>query len=193
MKKIAVFCGSSMGASEAYASGAQELGKELARRGLSLVYGGANVGLMGAVANSVLSEGGEAIGILPGFLKNREIAHPLLSELVIVDSMHERKAKMAELADGFIVLPGGAGTMDEFFEIFTWLQLGLHAKPCGLLNVNRYFDPLIALIAHMADENFLQEKYRTAVLVDEDPGELLNRFATYGAPDVKTYDLARRA
>ncbi|WP_080838893.1 TIGR00730 family Rossman fold protein [Cohnella massiliensis] len=193
MKKIAVFCGSSMGASEAYASGARELGKELARRGLSLVYGGANVGLMGAVANSVLSEGGEAIGILPGFLKNREIAHPLLSELVIVDSMHERKAKMAELADGFIVLPGGAGTMDEFFEIFTWLQLGLHAKPCGLLNVNRYFDPLIALIAHMADENFLQEKYRTAVLVDEDPGELLNRFATYGAPDVKTYDLARRA
>lgn len=193
MKKIAVFCGSSMGASEAYASGARELGKELARRGLSLVYGGANVGLMGAVANSVLSEGGEAIGILPGFLKNREIAHPLLSELVIVDSMHERKAKMAELADGFIVLPGGAGTMDEFFEIFTWLQLGLHAKPCGLLNVNRYFDPLIALIDHMADENFLQEKYRTAVLVDEDPGELLNRFATYGAPDVKTYDLARRA
>lgn len=193
MNKIAVYCGSSAGASDAYGEGARALGRELARRGITLVYGGANVGLMGDVANAVLEAGGRVIGVLPDFLKNREIAHPALSELIIVHSMHERKAKMAELADGFIVLPGGAGTLDEFFEIFTWLQLGLHHKPCGLLNINRYYDPLAALLDHMAKERFMQEKYRSAVLIDEDPKELLNRFLTYEPPGVKTYDVKERA
>ena len=193
MNKIAVYCGSSAGASDVYGEGARALGRELARRGITLVYGGANVGLMGDVANAVLEAGGRVIGVLPDFLKNREIAHPALSELIIVHSMHERKAKMAELADGFIVLPGGAGTLDEFFEIFTWLQLGLHHKPCGLLNINRYYDPLAALLDHMAKERFMQEKYRSAVLIDEDPKELLNRFLTYEPPGVKTYDVKERA
>jgi hypothetical protein len=193
MNKVAVYCGSSAGASDVYGEGAKALGRELARRGITLVYGGANVGLMGDVANAVLEAGGRVIGVLPDFLKNREIAHPALSELIIVHSMHERKAKMAELADGFIVLPGGAGTLDEFFEIFTWLQLGLHHKPCGLLNINRYYDPLAALLDHMAKERFMQEKYRSAVLIDEDPKELLNRFLTYEPPGVKTYDVKERA
>ncbi|REK66239.1 MULTISPECIES: TIGR00730 family Rossman fold protein [Cohnella] len=193
MNKIAVYCGSSAGASDVYGEGARALGRELARRGITLVYGGANVGLMGDVANAVLEAGGRVVGVLPDFLKNREIAHPALSELIIVHSMHERKAKMAELADGFIVLPGGAGTLDEFFEIFTWLQLGLHHKPCGLLNINRYYDPLAALLDHMAKERFMQEKYRSAVLIDEDPKELLNRFLTYEPPGVKTYDVKERA
>ncbi|MGG1313348.1 TIGR00730 family Rossman fold protein [Cohnella laeviribosi] len=192
MNKIAVYCGSSAGASDVYGEGARALGRELARRGITLVYGGANIGLMGDVANAVLEAGGRVIGVLPDFLKNREIAHPALSELIIVHSMHERKAKMAELADGFIVLPGGAGTLDEFFEIFTWLQLGLHHKPCGLLNINRYYDPLAALLDHMAKERFMQEKYRSAVLIDEDPKELLNRFLTYEPPGVKTYDVKER-
>lgn len=187
MKRIAVFCGSSTGASEVYGQGAAELGKELAARKLTLVYGGSSVGLMGTVADTVLAEGGEAIGVLPTFLENREIAHKNLSELYIVDSMHERKAKMAELADGFVVLPGGAGTMDEFFEIFTWAQLGLHRKPCGLLNINRYYDPLITLINHMADEQFLQEKFRSMTLSDTTPTGLLDQFQTYEPPAVKTF------
>ncbi len=187
MKRIAVFCGSSAGASEVYRQGAVALGKELAAREFTLVYGGSSVGLMGAVADTVLEAGGEAIGVLPGFLDNREIAHKNLSELFIVDSMHERKATMAELADGFVVLPGGAGTMDEFFEIFTWAQLGLHRKPCGLLNINHYYDPLIALFNHMADEQFLQEKFRSMVLSDTDPAGLFDQFLTYEPPAVKTF------
>lgn len=187
MNRIAVFCGSSAGASEVYTQGAVALGKELAKRGLTLVYGGSSVGLMGTVADNVLKEGGEAIGVLPAFLKDREIAHKNLTELVIVDSMHERKSKMAELADGFIVLPGGTGTMDEFFEIFTWAQLGLHNKPCGLLNINRYYDLLIAFFNHMADERFLQEKFRSMALVDNTPGGLLDQFLAYEPPTVKTF------
>ncbi|WP_410769931.1 TIGR00730 family Rossman fold protein [Fontibacillus sp. BL9] len=187
MERIAVFCGSSAGASDVYRQGAVALGKELAARGLTLVYGGSSIGLMGSVADSVLEHGGQAIGVLPVFLENREIAHKNLSQLVIVDSMHERKAKMAELADGFVVLPGGTGTMDEFFEIFTWAQLGLHSKPCGLLNINHYYDPLIAMFNHMADEQFLQEKYRSMALADTTPKGLLDQFLTYEAPAVKTF------
>lgn len=167
--------------------GATALGKELAARGLALVYGGSSIGLMGAVADSVLEAGGEVIGVLPGFLENREIAHKKLSQLYIVNSMHERKAKMAELADGFVVLPGGSGTMDEFFEIFTWAQLGLHSKPCGLLNINHYYDLLIAMFNHMADEQFLQEKYRSMALAATTPQELLDQFVTYEPPAVKTF------
>lgn len=187
MEKLAVFCGSSNGASDVYIEGAKKLGKELAKRNIVLVYGGASVGVMGAVADSVLEEGGYVIGVMPSFLKNREISHKNLSELIIVDSMHERKAKMAELADGFIALPGGPGTLEEFFEIFTWAQLGLHNKPCGLLNINHYYDPLIALFNHMSEEQFLHEKYRNMALIDSEPKGILDKFNIYEAPTIKTY------
>lgn len=187
MRNIAVYCGSSSGASGVYAESAAALGRELASRDIALVYGGSSVGLMGAVADAALSAGGRAVGVLPEFLQRREIAHKHLTELTIVGTMHERKAKMAELADGFIVLPGGAGTMEEFFEIFTWAQLGLHAKPIGLLNVGRFYDPLIALLRHMAAEGFLNERYLSAAIVESDPAALLERFQGYVAPQVKTY------
>ncbi|WDW10739.1 TIGR00730 family Rossman fold protein [Priestia aryabhattai] len=187
MKRIAVFCGSSNGASDLYIQGAKDLGKELAKRNISLVYGGASVGVMGAVADAVLEAGGHVIGVMPTFLEEREISHKNLSELIVVGSMHERKAKMAELVDGFITLPGGPGTLEEFFEIFTWAQLGLHQKPCGLLNINDYYTPLISLFNHMTEEQFLQEKYRSMALVDTEPQGLLDQFNTYQPPSVKTY------
>lgn len=187
MKRIAVFCGSSNGATDLYIKEAKKLGEEIARRNISLVYGGASVGVMGAVADSVLKFGGHVIGVMPTFLEEREIAHKNLSELIVVESMHERKAKMAELADGFIALPGGPGTLEEFFEIFTWAQLGLHQKPCGLLNINEYYTPLVSLFNHMTEEQFLQEKYRTMALVDTEPQGLLDQFHTYHPPSVKTY------
>ena len=187
MKKLAVFCGSSNGASNVYIEEAKKLGKELAKRNIALVYGGASVGVMGAVADSVLEEGGTVIGVMPSFLEKREISHKNLSELIIVDSMHDRKAKMADLADGFIALPGGPGTLEEFFEIFTWAQLGLHQKPCGLLNINHYYDPLVSLFNHMAEEQFLHEKYRNLALVDNEPKGLLDKFNSYEPPTVKSY------
>lgn len=187
MKRLAIFCGSSNGASDVYIEGAKKLGKELAKRNITLVYGGASVGVMGAVANAVLEEGGYVIGVMPSFLEKREISHQNLSELIVVDSMHERKAKMADLADGFIALPGGPGTLEEFFEVFTWAQLGLHRKPCGLLNINHYYDPLITLFNHMADEKFLHEQYRSMAIVNEEPKELLDQLSTYNPPTVKTY------
>lgn len=187
MNKITVFCGSSDGASPIYKESAKALGYELAKRDITLVYGGACVGLMGAVADAVLERGGKVIGILPGFLQGREIAHKGLTELIIVDSMHERKAKMAELADGFIALPGGPGTLEEYFEIFTWAQLGLHRKPCGLLNVNHYFDGLITMFDHMTNEKFMQESNRSKVITDTDPQGILDQFAGYVPPAVKTY------
>ncbi|MFE4426536.1 TIGR00730 family Rossman fold protein [Peribacillus butanolivorans] len=187
MKTLAVFCGSSKGASTVYLEAAKKLGKELAKRNITLVYGGACVGIMGAVADSVLEAGGKVIGVMPSFLEKREISHKNLTELIVVDSMHERKAKMAELADGFIALPGGPGTLEEFFEIFTWAQLGLHHKPCGLLNINHYYDPLVALFNHMSDEQFLHEKYRSMALVDVEPNGLLDQFNTYEPPTVKSF------
>ncbi|MED3960870.1 TIGR00730 family Rossman fold protein [Niallia taxi] len=187
MKKLAIFCGSSNGASEIYIECAKKLGKELAKRNITLVYGGASVGIMGAIADSVLNEGGYVIGVMPSFLDNREIAHKTLSELIIVESMHERKAKMVELADGFIALPGGPGTMEEFFEVFTWGQLGLHKKPCGLLNINNYFDLLINFFSHMNKQEFLQEKYLSMFMYDSEPASLIEKFQTYNPPSVKTY------
>ena len=187
MKKLAIFCGSSNGASEIYIEGAKKLGKELAKRNITLVYGGASVGIMGAIADSVLSEGGYVIGVMPSFLDNREIAHKNLSELIIVESMHERKSKMAELADGYIALPGGPGTMEEFFEVFTWGQLGLHKKPCGLLNINNYFDLLINFFNQMNKQEFLQEKYLSMLMYDSEPASLIEKFQTYNPPSVKTY------
>lgn len=187
MRKIAVFCGSSDGTSVEYKEAARRLGQELARRNIGLVYGGASVGVMGAVADAVLENGGHVTGIMPRFLEEREISHKSLTELIVVESMHERKAKMAELADGFIMLPGGPGTLEEFFEIFTWAQLGLHQKPFGFLNVNRYYDPLLTLFNHMVKEGFLQEKYRGMAISTEDIGELLQLFHTYEPPAIKTY------
>ena len=187
MKSIAVFCGSSEGASAIYKESAVELGHVLAQRRITLIYGGANVGLMGTVADAALDQGGRVIGVLPFFLQNREIAHKGLTELIIVDSMHERKAKMAELADGFIALPGGPGTMEEFFEIFTWGQLGLHSKPCGLLNINQYFDPIVSMFDVMQREQFMQPKYRSMVITDNTPEGMLKQFSVYRAPSVKTY------
>ncbi|WP_066052752.1 TIGR00730 family Rossman fold protein [Robertmurraya korlensis] len=187
MKSLAVYCGSSSGASDIYMEKAKELGKELAKRNITLVYGGSSVGLMGAVADSVLEEGGKAVGVMPSFLDQREISHKSLSELFVVDTMHERKAKMAELSDGFITLPGGAGTMEEFFEVFTWGQIGLHKKPIGILNINRYYDPLITLLNHMNKEKFLQDQYRSMALINEESAGLLDQFGKYEAPPVKTY------
>ncbi|WP_372630905.1 TIGR00730 family Rossman fold protein [Cohnella sp.] len=187
MKSIAVFCGSSMGALPSYREGAVELGKELARQGITLVYGGASVGIMGTVADAVLEAGGKAIGVLPKMLEDREIAHRGLTELIVVNSMHERKTKMSDLADGFIALPGGPGTMEEFFEVFTWGQLGLHRKPCGILNIDRYFDLLLAFFGHMNEQQFLQDKYASMVLSDSSPTGLLDKFRAYEPPSVKTY------
>lgn len=188
MKRLTVFCGSSNGASDAYKEGAVQLGKELARRGITLVYGGASVGIMGAVADTVLKEGGKVIGVIPKLLEEREISHQHLTELYTVDTMHERKAKMAELADGFLALPGGPGTLEEFFEIFTWAQIGLHQKPFGLLNINEYYNPLVSLLDHMVDQQFMQEKYRTLAIIDSDPKVLIDKFHQYEPPAVKTYN-----
>ena len=187
MKSIAVFCGSSEGISPEYKKGAVRLGHALAQHQITLVYGGANVGLMGAVADAALEQGGRVIGVLPQFLQNREIAHQGLTELILVESMHERKAKMAELADGFIALPGGPGTLEEYFEIFTWGQLGLHQKPCGLLNINQYFDSLVAMFDTMEREQFMQPNYRELVILDHEPEGILQQFSTFTAPSVKTY------
>lgn len=188
LKRLAVFCGSSNGISDVYRDGAIQLGKELAKRDITLVYGGASVGIMGAVADAVLSEGGKVIGVIPKLLEEREISHQHLTELHVVNTMHERKAKMAELADGFITLPGGAGTLEEFFEVFTWAQIGLHQKPCGLLNINHYYDPLVHLFNHMGNQGFLQEKYRLMAIVDANPKLLIDKFSRYKPPSIKTYD-----
>lgn len=175
MKRICVFCGSRPGKNGAYAEAAKALGKAMAGRGLELVFGGGHVGLMGIVADAVLAAGGRVIGVIPEFLVARELAHPGLSELIVVQSMHERKAKMAELSDGFIAMPGGFGTFEEFCEALTWGQLGLHDKPHGLLNVAGYYDPLIQLFDRAASEEFLSLQNRGMVLESADPMTLLNR------------------
>ena len=180
--RVCVFCGSSSGNGASYVEGARRLGRALVANGIGLVYGGASVGLMGVVADTVLERGGEAIGVMPRALVEREIAHPGLSELRVVETMHERKALMAQLADGFVALPGGAGTLDEFFEAWTWGQLGIHRKPCGLLNVAGYFDALIAFLDHVLAAGFLQDEHRDMILIEADPGRLLERFAAYRAP-----------
>lgn len=192
MKSIAVFCGSGEGASPAYREGAVRLGHELAKRRIALIYGGANAGLMGAVADAALERGGNVIGVIPCFLREREIAHKGLTELILVDTMHERKAKMAELADGFIALPGGPGTMEEFFEVFAWGRLGLHRKPCGLLNIRHYFDPLLDMLDRMERERFMKPGYRATVITDHTPEGILDRFSDYEPPSAQTDPPDRR-
>ncbi|MGI6876176.1 MULTISPECIES: LOG family protein [Amycolatopsis] len=182
MKRICVFCGSSGGGDPVYVDTATALGKLLAERGIGLVYGGASVGLMGAVADGALAAGGEVIGVIPEHLKRVEIAHAGLSELVVTADMHERKAKMAEYADAFLALPGGAGTLEELAEVWTWAQLGLHGKPIGLLDVRGYYRPFQEFIDHMVTEKFLRPEHRDLVFVDEDPATLLDAFAKYEAP-----------
>jgi len=179
MQRICVFAGSNLGARQEYQQAASNLGMELVKRQLGLVYGGASVGLMGIVANTVLEGGGEVIGVIPRGLFRREIAHRHLTELHEVSSMHERKALMADLADGFITLPGGLGTFDELFEITSWAQLGLHTKPIGLLNVAGYFSPLLALVAHASAEGFIPPINMGLLLHANNTTSLLDAFASY--------------
>ena len=187
MPRICVFSGSSDGRRPAYREAAAELGRTLVARGFDLVYGGAHVGLMGAVADATLAAGGEVIGVIPEALVTRELAHTGLTDIRVVSSMHERKALMADLSDGFIALPGGWGTFEELFEVLTWGQLGLHAKPCGLLNVEGYFDPLLVFLQHAFDEQFVRREYAGWLPVSESPGTLLDRFATFEPPQVRKW------
>jgi uncharacterized protein (TIGR00730 family) len=183
LQRICVYCGSSPGREPAYADAAVRLGRMLARRGIGLVYGGGHVGLMGTVANAALDEGGEVIGVMPQALVDREIAHTGLTELRVVGSMHERKLVMAELADAFVALPGGMGTLEELFEVYTWTQLGLHAKPLALLNVHGYYDGLVAFLDHAVAERFVTPEHRAMLVVADTPGAVLEAFADWRAPD----------
>lgn len=180
MRRLCVFCGSSVGARAEYLAAAQTLGRTLAERGVRLVYGGARVGLMGAVADAALASGGEVVGVIPRALEEREIAHTGLSELRVVGSMHERKAVMSDLSDGFVVLPGGLGTLEELFEVWTWAELGVHDKPCGVLDVAGYYAPLIAFLDHGVREGFVRPAQRARLVVDDDPARLLDRLASRG-------------
>lgn len=187
IEKVCVFCGSSTGRRDSYIAAASGLGAFLAERGLTLVYGGASVGLMGAVADAALGAGGQAIGVLPQGLADKERRHEGLTELHIVSSMHERKALMAELADAFVALPGGMGTLEEFAEIFTWAQLGIHRKPCGLLNVDGYFSRLVDFFDHAVEQGFLWPEHRQIILTAPTPSELFDAFAAYEPPAVKQW------
>ena len=184
MKRISIFCGSSSGSSGLYAGQARLLGKTLAEQGIELVYGGARVGLMGALADGALDAGGKVTGVIPRFLQSKEIAHKGLSELILVDSMHERKTLMNELCDGVIAMPGGFGTLEEFFEMLTWAQLGLHKKPMAILNINGFYDDLMHLIRNMVEQGFLKEVNRQMLLVSSDIDDLLNQMRNYVAPSV---------
>lgn len=182
MKRICVFCGSQEGHQPVYAATARALGGLLAREGIGLVYGGGGIGLMKILADSVLDSGGTVTGIIPHALTIQEIAHPRVSDLRVVGSMHERKALMAEISDAFIALPGGYGTLEEFFEVVTWAQLGLHRKPCGLLNVAGFYDPLLAQLDREVAEGFLSPTMRTLVIESNEPGQLLAALQTYRSP-----------
>ncbi|WP_420411469.1 TIGR00730 family Rossman fold protein [Roseibium sp.] len=182
MKSICVFCGSSYGALEDYSDAAKATGTAIAEQGMRLVYGGARVGLMGTVADAALAAGGEVIGVLPNSLKEKEIEHQGLTELHLVGSMHERKAMMADLSDGFIALPGGVGTLEEIFEVWTWGQLGYHEKPCGFLNIAGYYDHLIAFLDHQVQEGFTKTVMRDMAQIAETPEELIGLFKAYSAP-----------
>lgn len=187
MHRICVFAGSSPGARAEYATAARDLGHALARRQIELVYGGARVGLMGAVADAILAGGGRVTGVIPESLMTKEIAHGGLTALNVVASMHERKAVMSDLADGFIALPGGWGTLEEFFEVLTWAQLGMHRKPCGLLNACGYFDRLLAFVDQTVEERFVKLENRAMILVSAEPDALLQQFAEYSPPVVEKW------
>ena len=182
LNSVCIYCGSSSGTEPVYAETARAVGRLLAENNQRLVYGGGRVGLMGIVADAALGAGGTVIGVIPQALADKEVAHTNLTELIIVPSMHERKARMAELSEGFLALPGGFGTWEEFFEMVTWGQLHLHAKPCGLLNVAGFYDPLLALFDHAAGEGFVRAEHRAMVLSGSDPSELLAQMQAYQPP-----------
>ena len=182
LRRICVFCGSNPGRRPEFAAAAREMGRVLVERGLGLVYGGGNVGLMGIVADTVLAGAGEVVGVIPEALMAREVGHAGLTELHVVRTMHERKAMMADRADAFVAMPGGFGTFEEFCEVLTWSQLGFHPKPCGLLNVAGYYDPLLALFDRAAEEGFIPPQHRALVIEETDPARLLDRFATFRPP-----------
>ena len=184
LRRLCVFCGSSKGGNPAYLAAAKEVGRTLAQRGIGLVYGGGNVGLMGALADAALAAGGHVIGVIPEALLAKEVGHRGLPDLRVVKSMHERKALMAELSDGFLALPGGFGTFEEFFEVLTWSQLSFHTKPCGVLNVAGFFDPLLNFLDHAAAEGFVRPAHRELVLADADLNQLLQKMATFQPPVV---------
>ncbi|HVI50039.1 MAG TPA: TIGR00730 family Rossman fold protein [Candidatus Sulfotelmatobacter sp.] len=183
MKSLCVFCGSSAGRNEAYVKAAANVGRLLAERGITLIYGGGSLGLMGACAEACLGAGGKVVGVIPKHLMRMDVGHLDLTALHVVDSMHERKAMMAELSNGFIVLPGGIGTMEEFFEIWTWGQLGIHRKPFGVLNVNGYYDALFLFITTMVEQGFLKSAQATMTQLSEDPVMLLDALAAYVPPE----------
>jgi hypothetical protein len=182
---LCVYCGTALGADPAYLAAAQATGRYLARHGIGVVYGGARVGLMGALADAALAAGGHVTGVMPRALIEREIAHTGLSELHVVDTMHQRKALMAELSDGFVALPGGPGTLEEIVEQWTWGLLGLHAKPSGFLNVNGYFDPLREMAERMAAQGFVGQIYADMLVFAREPAEIVDRFRVYVAPPPK--------
>lgn len=187
MQAVCVFCGSREGTRPSYAEAARLVGKTLARRGIGVVYGGGRVGLMGAVADAVLEEGGEVVGVIPEALLAREIAHEGLTKLHVVDSMHERKRLMAGLSDGFVTLPGGYGTFEEFLEVLSWAQLGIHGKPCGLLDVDGYYGPLATLFDEAVKEGFVPPHHRLLVLIKRDPESLLDAMVRYTPPETNTW------
>jgi uncharacterized protein (TIGR00730 family) len=184
MRRVCVYAGSNPGSDPAYAEAARALARLLAERGIGLVYGGGNVGLMGVLADTALDAGGEVIGVMPQALVDREIGHRGLTELRIVGSMHDRKALMADLSDAFVAVPGGIGTLEELIEVYTWSQLGIHSKACGVLNVRGYYDALAAFLDHAVEEGFLRPQHRAVLSVASDPGELLDRLAAYEPPTV---------
>jgi uncharacterized protein (TIGR00730 family) len=179
VRRICVFCGSSPGARPAYAEATAEVARLLAGEGIGVVYGGGHVGLMGVLADTAMAAGGEVIGVMPQALVDREIGHTGISELRVVGSMHERKALMADLSDAFVALPGGAGTLEELFEVYTWAQLGLHDKPCGLLDVEDYYAGLAAFLDHAVRERFLREEHRAMLIVEREPRALIDRLAKF--------------
>ena len=183
--RIAVFCGSSLGSNGLFKQSAETLGTYLASKEIGLVYGGGKVGLMGAVADAALGAGGEVIGVIPQALQDKEIAHPNLTHLHVVPDMHTRKATMAELADAFVAMPGGAGTLEEFFEVWTWAQLGYHTKPCALYNVGGYFDKLLGFIDHMVENALLKPQYREMIQVEAEPRTLVDALSNYQPPEQK--------
>lgn len=187
MKSICVFCGSSKGNNPNFTQAAKNLGHTLVKQKLKLIYGGASIGLMGVLADAVIEAGGEVIGVMPEALANREIAHKNLSKLHIVNSMHERKALMSTLSDGFIALPGGLGTIEEFFEVLTWAQLGIHNKPCGVLNINGYYDQLFNFLRHAVDVKMLKKEYLSMIISDESPENIINKFKLYHPPQIKKW------
>ncbi len=192
VKRICVFCGSGLGVKPEYVRAAVLLGHTLANKNIGLVYGGGSVGLMGKIAHAVLQHGGEVIGVIPKELVEKEVAFTELSDLRVVGSMHERKALMEKLSDGFIALPGGLGTIEEFFEILTWAQLGMHQKPCGLLNVGHYYDKLVEFLDYAVNQQFIEWEHRSMLLIEKNPGVLLKKFKGYQPPKVDKAEWALR-